>query len=397
MWNPGKSMFLFGPPNVEKLKTKLNVPGLVKAMEYKKESSDSDAVEVRRQAAVALGEIGDAAGIDALIAALQDVHEQVREAASQALMKINDSRAAEPFIDMWIRGTESERVAITAILVKMGSPAVQALISMLGHNNLEFRETVAKLLGKIGAPAVEPLVADLDHLAIGWDKRMAIADALARIGPPAIEPLTGLLIRGGVVKQQVAARALKQMNWHPTRDAAGAFFWILNDKPKKCVAIGAPAVEALIDGLMIAPLTDTRKECMLALFRIGDPRAIPALIAYLKNAPKVLFRGGGYNEDHEAAANYLVGFGGKAVEPLLDMLKDYGSRERATAARLLGRIGDARAIGPLTILLKDHDDAVVTAVQKALSQIVTAEAANSSESAPPPPDGQESIATDIPG
>ena len=34
-------MFLFGPPNIEKLKTKLNVPGLVKAMDYKKESSDA--------------------------------------------------------------------------------------------------------------------------------------------------------------------------------------------------------------------------------------------------------------------------------------------------------------------------------------------------------------------
>lgn len=340
-------MFLFGPPNIEKLKTKLNVPGLVKALDYKKESSDAGAVEIRRQAATALGEIGDAAGIDALIAALHDVHEQVREAASQALMKMNDPRAAKPFIDMWIRGTELERVAITAILVKMGSPAVKALVSMLGHNNVEFREVVAKFLGSFGAPAVGLLVAELDNRGLGSDRRMGISDALARIGPPAIEPLTGLLISGDVIKRQVAAHALKQMNWHPTRDAAGAVFWIEIGEPKKCVAIGAPAVEALINGLVSVPLTDTRKECMLALFRIGDPRAIPALIAYMR---KPLYEVG--EEEHEAAANYLVGFGRKAVEPLIDALKDYDSRQQAAAARVLGRIGDARAIGPLTVLLK---------------------------------------------
>ena len=100
-----------------------------------------------------------------------------------------------------------ERVAITAILVKMGSPAVQALISMLGYDNLEFREVVANLLGRIGAPAVELLVADLDKTRTYWEGGIPeIADALARIGPPAIEALTGMLVSGDCFKRQVAAR-----------------------------------------------------------------------------------------------------------------------------------------------------------------------------------------------
>ena len=45
-------MPLFGPPNVEKLKAKGNVKGLIKALDYKKDAS------VRRAAAKALGKSG---------------------------------------------------------------------------------------------------------------------------------------------------------------------------------------------------------------------------------------------------------------------------------------------------------------------------------------------------
>ena len=48
-------MPLFGPPNVEKLKAKRSVDGLIKALGYKKDSEDYRHRGVRRAAAEALG------------------------------------------------------------------------------------------------------------------------------------------------------------------------------------------------------------------------------------------------------------------------------------------------------------------------------------------------------
>jgi hypothetical protein len=53
-------MPLFGPPNASKLKAKSDVPGLIKALDFKKDPL------VRRDAAVALGELGDPRAVEPL-------------------------------------------------------------------------------------------------------------------------------------------------------------------------------------------------------------------------------------------------------------------------------------------------------------------------------------------
>src|SRR5450759_2332909 len=88
----GHAMPLFGPPNVEKLKAKRDVKGLIKALGYQKDPA------VRRAAAEALGQIGDARAVEPLIAALKDESWGVRRAAAEALGQIGDARAAEPLI-----------------------------------------------------------------------------------------------------------------------------------------------------------------------------------------------------------------------------------------------------------------------------------------------------------
>jgi HEAT repeat protein len=65
-------MGLFGPPNIEKLKAKQDLEGLVKALDNKKYA------DVRCQSAKALGQIGDKSAVEPLIAALADWHENVR-------------------------------------------------------------------------------------------------------------------------------------------------------------------------------------------------------------------------------------------------------------------------------------------------------------------------------
>ena len=87
-------MGIFGlsKPDVEKMKAKKDVKGLIKALKYKKESS------VRCAAAEALGKIGYAGAVESLVQVLNDEERDVRSEAAKALGKIKEERAVEPLI-----------------------------------------------------------------------------------------------------------------------------------------------------------------------------------------------------------------------------------------------------------------------------------------------------------
>jgi HEAT repeat protein len=81
----------FFKTKVEKLEEKKDVEGLINALKDKNWL-------VRKDAAVALGEIGDERAVEPLIQALKDESEWVPEKAAFALGKIGDKRAVEPLI-----------------------------------------------------------------------------------------------------------------------------------------------------------------------------------------------------------------------------------------------------------------------------------------------------------
>ncbi len=68
----------FGAPNIDDLKAKRDVDGLIEALRHKDE-------HVRRQAAEALGELKDRRAVEPLIAALKDEDTAVRLATADAL------------------------------------------------------------------------------------------------------------------------------------------------------------------------------------------------------------------------------------------------------------------------------------------------------------------------
>src|SRR5260221_10272356 len=84
-------MQLLGPPTVEKLKPQRDVMGLEKALSYSKNQ------EVQRQAAEALGQVGDARAVEPLVVTLQDPNSTVplQLAAAESLGKIGDRRAVQ--------------------------------------------------------------------------------------------------------------------------------------------------------------------------------------------------------------------------------------------------------------------------------------------------------------
>ncbi len=147
-------MGLFGQPNIEKLKAKKNVKGLIKALQYKNKG------KVRRQAADALGELGDVKAAEPLIQALKD--EYVRWEAANALAKIG-----EPAVRSLIQALKDEdehvREGTARALRKIGDKkAVEPIAQLLGDEHEGVRKEAARALGKMGdIRAAEGIISEL--------------------------------------------------------------------------------------------------------------------------------------------------------------------------------------------------------------------------------------------
>lgn len=145
-------MGLFGMPNIEKLKAKGNVQGLLKALNYKKNSKLCIA------AVKALGEIGESTAVEPLIEiSLGNDTNEMRIQAIDSLAKLGDTRAIEPLL--YLRGTTANEVSrsrstsiyfsASEALKKFGNSAVDELIAALSNSNRSIRNSAAELLSKL--------------------------------------------------------------------------------------------------------------------------------------------------------------------------------------------------------------------------------------------------------
>jgi HEAT repeat protein len=301
-------MGLFGPPNIENLKAKRDMQGLIKALDYTKDSS------VRVAAAEALGEIRDERAIEPLIFLLQDVPENLRLAAFNSLLDI-------------------------------GAPAVESLIRVI---NTSGQRSIASAiaLGAIGdVRAVEPLIAALNYEEV----RPFAVNSLGEIGDTrAIKPIIGVLNSKDDLVRKYAVEALEKFCWQPDKSEAGAIYWIVKREWDRCIEIGEPAVEPLM-----AVLRDADKEVCLAaigaLEKIGGPQALESLCVVITE----------YDEDliWQAAQLALEKIGIQAVGPLIARLKwPLAYSKKGRLVQTLGNIGDKRAVQPLVTALQDKLD-----------------------------------------
>jgi HEAT repeat protein len=403
---------MFGPPNVEKLKTKGDVGGILKALSYKKNEG------VRAAAATALADMGTSAAMEPLIGALADEASQVRRAAAEALDRLHwapdEGRAGAAF---HIAKGEWERCTA------MGAPAVEALLTVLRDADPSIAQEAAGAMERIGAPAVGALIASLTSGDVS--ARGPAAQVLARIGEPAVSPLIAALKDGDQQLREAAASALR--------------------------TIRGPAIGPLSE-LLDDPNADVRGQAASALGDIGDPRPLPALMRMLgetssvnraaaadalgkiadsRKAPSVFGRAmlaqiqagmqgvsvslnanyalamvagkravyffhGGPRRDcdappestvagilllllgalrdadedvRDAAAIALAKVGDTAVAPLLGFLTDQDASVRRHVAIALGGIGDTRAVGPLLNALGDTSPPVRASAALALGMM----------------------------
>jgi hypothetical protein len=161
------------------------VEPLIVAIKY----SNSD---IRMHSAYSLGEIGDPRAVDPLIAALKDDTGSVRAYAAHALGQIGDPKAIDPLIAALNDGQLKVRIHSAGSLVRLGKPEYfDQVMQGITNQNSDVREAAAEALGNTGDPrSIEPLnymVANDKNSAV----RQAAAKALQRLSVSTSTPVDG--------------------------------------------------------------------------------------------------------------------------------------------------------------------------------------------------------------
>jgi len=306
--------------------------------------------DLRMQAALALGDQRDARAVEGLIESLKDEDTNVRYHAIEALGKLKATEAVDALAETAESRDFFLSFAALESLAVIGDARVAAKMVPLLDNEF-LRDPAINLLGQLGDDsAVRPLTALLNTPGV---PTTVIADALAaihdryneqysegayiaelasrEISPTGVQnlldalasapgkgPLRSIALVLGWLKRSGVDRALTRlMGREEVRD----------DIIEALVRHGSATVELLIEQLKSEDL-EVRRSAVVALGRIGDSTATPALVETL-------------NEESLAI----------------------------DAANALGRIGDARAVDGLVNLIGNSDASVRQATVSALNSL----------------------------
>ena len=365
------------------------------------ESPDPD---LRMQAALALGEKGDARAVDGLLKASQDDDTNVRYHAIEALGKLKAADAVNALAE--IVESKDFFVAFAALeaLSKIGDTRVAPRMMPLLEDEL-LREPAINLLGQLGDDsAVGPLTALLNTPASPAD---LIADALAalcdryeelygegayisdltshEVSPTGVQNLLDALetpdrknLRSialvlGWLKRSGVDRALTRLMGRDdlrdeiiealVRHGSGTVELLipqlrsedLEVRRSAVVALGrlrdSRATHALIDSLAEKSLTiDTAN----ALGQIGDPQALDGLLKLVGDEDASV---------RQAAVNALNSLAVSSMsERIIPLLNDPDPNVRESAAKIAGYFGYPESAGALLELTGDENERVRSAV-----------------------------------
>src|SRR5215213_5254765 len=328
--------------------------------------NDDDA-DLRMQAALALGEQRDVRAAPALLGALEDADANVRYHAIEALGKLRAAEAADALAA--VAETRDFFLAFPALdaLKQIGDASVVPRVLPLLDDEL-LREAAAELLGEVGdeesvAPLAELLnnpdsptraaaralaalhdryaelygegsyIADLSRGAINPAGAQNLLEALGKPAPGELRPLA--LVVGwleGAAVERALTRLLGQ------RDARGEVL-------EAHVRHGSGVTDLLIEQLESEDL-EIRKAAAVALGRIGDARAAPALAELLEDDAEMVI----------AAADALAKIGDpRAFESLLAHVGDSNAAVRQAVVGALNSLGSPEMPARARPLLSDAD------------------------------------------
>ena len=262
----------------------------------------------------------------------------------------------------------SKRKHATAELVRFGAEAAPALIEALQTQDQNLLPIYQGILARIGTAATPALTHSLlnDHPLI----RGRVAEVLEQTKDPKAVPALLKALRGKYFT--VRGRAARALGAIGDQGAVEPLLELLKD-PELEARTGA--VEALgkfklpntydnmADLLLEDPEIDARQAAARALGETKHLQALPYLMLALRDPFWW------YEREQEVGVllKAIEGMGTMAVDTLMEALHDTEGTVRKYAARLLGNIGDKRAIEPLGMTLYDTHFEVGQAAAESLA------------------------------
>lgn len=228
-----------------------------------------------------IADVGEPA-VPALVTALSEPSES--NLAVTALGRIGSKAAIEALVDIlgnahaWY--SEDLHHEAASALVAIAQPAFPRLIDTLGSPNASLRASIVEILLKIGRPGLPGLVAALSNGK--YDVQESAAYVLGEIGDQSAVPaLLEAMKNEHFYGRRDAAKALLKLGWQPQTIEDSVHFYLLLDRPAEVIAIGRQAVPVLLEaGRKNIPTLDV----VAILGKLGDKRAVPALLSALKDA-----------------------------------------------------------------------------------------------------------------
>lgn len=322
--------------------------------------------DLRMQAALALGEQGEARAAGELINALKDQDQNVRYHAIEALGKLRAVEAVDPLAE--IAESRDFFLAFPALdaLAKIGEPRIAPKVVSLLEDEL-LRAPAINLLGQLGdESAVAPLTALLNTPSAPTD---LIAEALASLsdryeeqygeGKYIAELTSGAVSPTGVQNLLDALETPGRENLRPIALVLG---WLKRSGVDRALTrvmgredLRDEIIDALVRhgsatfDLLIPQLTaedlEVRRSAVVALGRLGDPRATAALVNALSDESLAI-----------DAANALGQIGDpEAIDGLLKLLGNNDASIRQTAVSALNSLALPQISKRIIPLLEDSD------------------------------------------
>lgn len=272
--------------------------------------------------------------MSALVNALNDQDQYVKEGAAIALGKLKDRKAVEPLFQLLRSDSESMRRTAETALGTLGECATEPLLTMLHDPDWDVRWRATHILGEIkDLRAVEALIEVLKD-----ENKYVIEGAITALGEikdkRAVEPLT---------------EALKDGNKYVREEATNALGEIKDER----------AIHALVD-ILADKDWGVRWGAANALGEIRHKSAIEPLIHAFSDEVRYV---------RESAAAALVRIGKSAGGQLIQALESPDPNVRRWSAWTLGKIKYEKATDHLALALQDEDGGVQFAAEVALTEL----------------------------
>jgi HEAT repeat protein len=322
--------------------------------------------DLRMQAALALGEQRDARAVNALITALQDDDSNVRYHVIEALGKLQAVDAVEPLVKIAEAKDFFLSFAALDSLSKIGDGSIAPRVVPLLEDEL-LRDPAINLLGQLGDDsAVAPLATLLNTPAAPVAE---IAGALAAISDRYEKQYAGGIYIADLTVPEITPTgvqnlldALEAPGKDNLRSIALVLGWLKRPGVERALTrlmgrddLREEIIDALVrhgratSDLLITQLSaedlEVRRAAVVALGRIGDTKATPAVVEKLNEESLTI-----------DAANALARIGDpEAVDGLLNLLGNTDASIRQAAVSALNSVLPPSMAERIIPLLDDPD------------------------------------------